>query len=130
MASTMIRLDMHAARMFMLVTALIIPVIETWRRWNTWREYPPAMFDDYVLGAIMIWVVWVTRREQPRDRTYLAAATGFGVGVAAMSALVSLHNAQQGLLDPSGLTASTVAAVKGGFVLLGAGVLAAILHRA
>jgi hypothetical protein len=121
---------MRAARMFLMVTSLVIPVLETIRRWDTWREYPAAMFDDYVIGAVMLWVAWVTRRERPQDRTYLAAAIGVGLGIATMSTMSSVRNAQLGIVDPSGLGSSVVATIKGGFVLVVGILLASVLRKA
>jgi hypothetical protein len=46
-----------------------------------------------------------------------------------MSTMSSVRNAQLGILDPSGLASSTVAAVKGGFVLLIVVLLGSLLRR-
>lgn len=60
---------MRFARRAMLVAAFVVPVVETARRWHSWRENPTALFDDYVISVLALWVVWYTRRESSEDRT-------------------------------------------------------------
>lgn len=121
---------MRFARRAMLVAAVVLPPVETIRRWNVWRENPTALFDDYVIAAMLLWVAWLTRRERIEDRAYLAAMIGFAGGCAMMSTLSSVYQAQVGQIDPSGFSAVTVALVKASIVVLCAVGLASVLrHR-
>jgi hypothetical protein len=38
------------SRYLAFVIGILTPLAETIRRWSTWRNYPPALFDDYILG--------------------------------------------------------------------------------
>ena len=39
---------MRFARHALLAGTVLIVVLETIRRWDTWREFPLAMFDDWI----------------------------------------------------------------------------------
>ena len=41
---------MRFSRALALAFGILAPIGETVRRWDTWREFPPALFDDYVMG--------------------------------------------------------------------------------
>ena len=64
---------------------ILAPLGETIRRWSTWREWPPQFFDDYLMGALLLYAAWVAKREHRRGQRYLAAAWGLAVGFGYMS---------------------------------------------
>lgn len=71
---------------------------ETVRRWHTWTEWPPAFFDDYVIGALLFYGAWRSSRDERRGQPYLAAAWGFACGQGYASFFGHL---KQALLEPN-----------------------------
>lgn len=44
-------MNISFSRYLAIVIGIVTPLAETIRRWSTWREDPPSLFDDYILGA-------------------------------------------------------------------------------
>ncbi|MCA1632962.1 MAG: hypothetical protein LC802_04375 [Acidobacteria bacterium] len=63
-------------RLAVFVGAFCI-VGETVRRWHTWREWPPLLFDDYVIGAFLFYGAWRSSRDAREGQRFLTAAWGF-----------------------------------------------------
>jgi hypothetical protein len=42
---------MRFSRCLAWIFGILLPIAETVRRWATWQEFPPALFDDYSGGA-------------------------------------------------------------------------------
>ena len=120
---------MRYSRWAAILAGIAAPLLDTIRRWDTWREYPPALFDDYVLGALLFWVVWITRAEDAKARVRLAAVWGFASGVALMSFGGQMYGVMQGQPDPSGLPSSWVAAIKALMTLYCLAALVAVLRE-
>jgi hypothetical protein len=57
------------------------PLLETVRRWNTWQEWPPGFFDDYLLGAFLIYGAYRTGQDKHEGRPFLIAAWAFACGL-------------------------------------------------
>ena len=70
---------------------------ETVRRWHTWREWPPNFFDDYLIGAFLIYAAWASARDERRGLPYLAAAWAFACGLGYASFFAHLR---QSLYEP------------------------------
>ncbi len=45
---------MQFSRSLALVLGALLPVLETVRRWDTWRDDPPALFEDDLAGALLL----------------------------------------------------------------------------
>ena len=45
---------MKFSRVLATIFGILAPVLETVRRWRTWQEYPPAFFDDYNYGRVLL----------------------------------------------------------------------------
>ena len=43
------------SRRLAIVIGILAPVGETIRRWSTWKQDPPSLFDDYILGAFLLY---------------------------------------------------------------------------
>jgi len=39
------------SRRLAIFAAIIAPLAETIRRWSTWQQSPPNLFDDYIMGG-------------------------------------------------------------------------------
>jgi hypothetical protein len=81
---------------------IITPLLETIRRWSTWREAPAAFFDDFILGG----------------QKFLAAGWGFMCGMVYPSFFFQLERMRAGEIDPAPVSSEWVAVIKGiGFAL-------------
>ena len=95
-----------------------MPIAETIRRWSTWRESPPALFDDYILGGLLLYGAWRVTKDARSGQRYLAAAWGFMCGMAYYSFFDQLHHYQLGIADPAPISSGWVATIKGfGFAI-------------
>ncbi|HVF55922.1 MAG TPA: hypothetical protein VM934_07205 [Pyrinomonadaceae bacterium] len=65
------------SRRLAILFGILIPLGETIRRWHTWQDYPPNFFDDYLIGAFLLYGAWRTRRDVRGGQRYLSAAWGF-----------------------------------------------------
>lgn len=109
---------MTFSRVLAVIFGLLAPPLETVRRWGTWREYPPALFDDYIMGAFLLAGAWlVSRRFYPGQRL-LAAAWGFTCGLGYYSFFEQLRRYRLGEIDPAPIPSSAILAIKGVGVLL------------
>jgi hypothetical protein len=101
-----------------LVFGVLLPVIETIRRWPQLGQIQiwPFWIDDLLLGALLLYGWWRVLKHQDRGRPFLIAAWGVTCGMAYpsfFSQLMSLHEP-----DPAPIPSSWVAVIKGvGFVL-------------
>ena len=91
---------------------VLLPAAETVRRWNTWRDDPLAMFDDYILGAILLLSAWYAACRPKRRQLVLTAVWGFMCGVGFLSLLGQFRRLQLGEPDPAPISAEWVAVVK------------------
>ncbi|MEO6655237.1 MAG: hypothetical protein ABIO36_04075 [Pyrinomonadaceae bacterium] len=73
------------SRKLAIVLGIITPLLETVRRWHTWQENPPAFFDDYILGGLLLYGAWRVGRDPRTGQKFLAAAWGFMCGMAYQS---------------------------------------------
>jgi hypothetical protein len=72
---------LNFSRRLAFAFGVLAPVGETIRRWHTWREWPPRFFDDWIMGALLLYAAYVATREPRRGQRYLAAAWGFAIGL-------------------------------------------------
>ena len=101
------------SRYFAIALGILTPLGETIRRWHTWRENPPAVFDDYLIGAFLLFGAWRVGKDVQRGRPFLAAAWAFMCGMAYVSFFGQLENNRLGIADPAPISGATVAAIKG-----------------
>jgi hypothetical protein len=101
------------SRYVAIALGILTPLAETIRRWHTWRENPPAFFDDYIIGAFLLFGAWRTGKNVRRGRPFLAAAWAFMCGMAYPSFFGQLEENRLGIADPAPISSGTVAAIKG-----------------
>ena len=101
------------SRYVAIVLGILTPLGETIRRWHTWRENPPAFFDDYIIGAFLLLGAWRTGKNINRGRPFLAAAWAFMCGMAYVSFFGQLEDNRLGIADPAPISSGAVAAIKG-----------------
>lgn len=117
------------SRYLALVLGLATPVAETIRRWSTWRANPPALFDDYMLGAFLLYGAWRVGRDARTGQRFLAAAFAFMCGMAYYSFFGQLQNLRSGVPDPAPISSTWVAVIKGAGLALAVLGLALSLRR-
>jgi hypothetical protein len=115
------------SRTLAILFGFLAPLAETIRRWNSWRDFPPALFDDYIMGALLLAGAWLTARNFHRGQRLLAAAWGFTCGLGYYSFFEQLRSYQLGEIDPAPIPSSWVLAIKGVGVLLALAALLATL---
>jgi hypothetical protein len=101
------------SRYLAIALGILTPLAETIRRWSTWRENPAAFFDDYILGAFLLFGAWRTGKDARSGRPFLAAAWAFMCGMAYSSFFGQLEANRLGLADPAPISSGSVAAIKG-----------------
>lgn len=117
------------SRYLAIVLGILIPLAETVRRWSTWRNDPPALFDDYLIGAFLLYGAWRVGKDARSGQRFLAAAWAFMCGMAYLSFFGQLHSMRMGELDPAPVPSECVAVIKGVGLLLGVIALVGTLKR-
>lgn len=67
-------------RIISLFGAVLLMVGEAYRSWGVGRPWP-FVIDDMLVGALMLWAVYMTRRPSTAGRRFLAAAWGAAAGM-------------------------------------------------
>ena len=115
------------SRFLALFLGVVTPVLETIRRWSTWHENPPALFDDYVLGGFLLYGAWRVGRDPVDGQRFLAAAWGVALGMVFLSFFGQFHSLRIGVADPAPVSSEWVLIVKGvGFALVLLGLIASL----
>ena len=117
------------SRYLAIVLGILTPLAETIRRWSTWRENPPALFDDYVLGAFLLYGAWRVGKDARSGQRFLAAAWAFMCGMAYLSFFGQLNQISLGEHDPAPIPSTWVAVIKGIALALGVVALVVSLRR-
>jgi hypothetical protein len=104
---------MTFSRYLAIVLGILTPLAETIRRWHTWRSDPPALFDDYLIGAFLLYGAWRVGKDARTGQRFLAAAWAFMCGMAYLSFFGQLHRLSIGEIDPAPIPSTWVAAIKG-----------------
>jgi hypothetical protein len=117
------------SRYLAIVLGILTPLAETVRRWSTWRENPPALFDDYILGALLLYGAWRVGKDARSGQRFLVAGWAFMCGMAYGSFFEQVHRYRLGLSDPAPIPSIWVAVIKGVGLALGIVALVVSLRR-
>jgi len=120
---------MSFSRYLAIVLGVLIPIAETIRRWSTWRADPPSLFDDYLIGAFLLYGAWRVGKDVRSGQRFLAAAWAFMFGMAYLSFFGQLQDMRMGEIDPAPIPSACVAAIKGVGLLLSVIALVVTLRR-
>ena len=98
---------------------LFLPIAETIRRVNQILDYREFFnwFDDYMLGAILVWAAYLTLKGVKNAVAYLIAAWGVATGALFLSFLGQFRYYQTALGDP-GIFSTTLVVIVKGLILL------------
>lgn len=101
------------SRWLAIVGGILTPLAETIRRWSTWQESPPNLFDDYIMGAFLLYAAWRTGKDIYSGQRFLAAAWAFACGLGYYSFFGQLNSLRLGVRDPAPISSEWVAVIKG-----------------
>jgi hypothetical protein len=116
-------------RRSLIVFGVLLPAVETWRRWGQLTELDAAPFwlDDWIIGGLFLLAAWKTRRDPVGQRRWLAAALGFAAGLDYASFFSQLMTVDT--VDPSGASGVFVVSVKGALLVLAVAALVIVLRE-
>ena len=117
------------SRWLAIVGGILAPLLETMRRWSTWQESPANLFDDYILGAFLLYGAWRTAKNLREGQRVLAAAWGFACGLGYYSFFGQWQSLRSGQADPAPISSEWVLLIKGIAVLLAVVALVISLKR-
>jgi hypothetical protein len=117
------------SRRLAIVGGILTPLAETVRRWSTWRESPANLFDDYILGAFLLYAAWRAGEDLMTGQKYLAAAWAFACGLGYYSFFGQLQIVRLHQADPASIGAEWVLVIKGVAVALAVTALIVSLQR-
>ena len=101
------------SRWLAIAGGIIVPLLETIRRWSTWRQSPHSFFDDYILGAFLLYGAWRVGKDPRSGQRYLAAAWAIACGMGYLSFFGQLEDLRLHESDPAPISSACVAAIKG-----------------
>lgn len=111
-------MNIRLSRNLAILLGIITPVLETIRRWHTWRENSLAFFDDFILGGLLLYGAWRVGQNAESGQKFLTAAWGFTFGMVYASLTWQLEQLRLGNPDPAPVSTFWVAVIKGiGFAL-------------
>ncbi len=117
------------SRYLAIVLGVLTPLAETIRRWTTWRENPPAFFDDWIIGAWLLYGAWRVGKDARSGQRFLAAGWAFMCGMAYGSFFDQVEKYRLGISDPAPISSFWVAVIKGVGLALGILALVVSLRR-
>jgi hypothetical protein len=117
------------SRRLAIVAGILAPLAETIRRWSTWQQSPANLFDDYIMGAFLLYAAWRTGKDLRDGQRVLAAAWAFACGLGYYSFFGQLKSMRLGERDPAPISSEWVLLIKGLAVTLAVIALVVSLRR-
>lgn len=117
------------SRWLAIVGGILAPLLETMRRWSTWQQSPANLFDDYILGAFLLYGAWRTGKNLRDGQRVLAAAWGFACGLGYYSFFGQWQSLRLGERDPAPVASEWILLIKGIAVTLAVIALLVTLKR-
>ena len=115
----MINKDLKASANMAVVMGFFLPVAETVRRINQIVDFKEffSWFDDYILGAVLLFAAYNVFKESRNAVAFLIAAWGIGTGALLLSFLGQFTYYQTAAGDP-GIFSTTFVAIAKGLILI------------
>jgi hypothetical protein len=108
-----VKMTIQFSRRLAILGGILAPLAETIRRWSTWQQAPANLFDDYIMGAFLLYGAWRTGKNLRNGQRVLAAAWAFACGFGYSSFFGQLHNLRLGERDPAPISSEWVLVIKG-----------------
>src|SRR5688572_10095266 len=117
------------SRSLAIAIGVLVPLAETIRRRSQLLQLNNFVywFDDYILGAVLLYAAWKARRNPLDGQKYLSAAWGLATGALFLSTLSQLERLNG--TDPSLMSPLTVAVVKAVLLIAALSGLVASLYK-
>jgi hypothetical protein len=106
-------LTIEFSRRLAYIGGIAAPLAETIRRWSTWQQSPANFFDDFLMGALLIYGAWRTGRDVSNGQRFLIAAWGFACGLGYYSFFGQLRSLSLNDPDPAPIPSVWIAVIKG-----------------
>lgn len=106
-------MNIQFSRWLAIIGGVLIPLLETIRRWSTWQQSPAALFDDYLLGAFLLFGAWRVSKDTRAGQRFLAAAWAFACGLGYYSFFGQLDVVRHGIQDPAPIASKWILLIKG-----------------
>ncbi|HMM78450.1 MAG TPA: hypothetical protein PKC65_00345 [Pyrinomonadaceae bacterium] len=100
------------SRTLAILLGITAPLLDTYRRWNTWQEDPLSILDDYILGGLLLYGARRVSKDVSAGQKFLVAGWGFALGLVCASVDFQLQQVRAGASDPAGIPSELVAAIK------------------
>jgi hypothetical protein len=109
-------------RWLAIVGGILLPGAEVLRRFHQLLDPSvlPFWIDDFLIGGLLLYGAWRTRRDVERGLPFLTAGWGFACGMGYASFFAQLHDLQTHPVDVSGASGALVVTIKGILLLVGA----------
>ncbi|QQS33022.1 MAG: hypothetical protein IPM50_00095 [Acidobacteriota bacterium] len=91
------------SRALAILLGIAAPVLDTYRRWNTWQDDPLDLFDDYILGGLLLYGAWRVSKDVSAGQEFLVAGWGFALGLVYASVDFELQQVRAGASVPAGI---------------------------
>ena len=117
---------MTFARRLAILAGVVLPLAETARRWHQLSDPRLffAWFDDWMIGAFLLYGAWRAGRDATTGQASLAASWGFTLAITIGSFFAGVF----GDADPTGAPRAVVVAVKGVLLALAVAALVSVLR--
>jgi hypothetical protein len=111
------------------IIGALIPIAETIRRRGQLLQLQHFIywFDDYILGAILLFAGWKAKQNPLEGQKYLSAAWGLTTGALFLSTMTQIERLEG--TDPSAMPPLTVAVIKALLLILALSGLITSLYR-
>jgi hypothetical protein len=120
-------MNISLSRNLAVFVGVITPLLETIRRWSTWREDPPSFFDDFLLGGLLLYGAWRVTKDAPSGQRFLVAGWGVALGMVFLSFFSQLRMLREGVVDPAPVPSEWVVVIKGiGFLIVIVGLITSL----
>jgi len=103
---------LRLSRALAILLGIAAPLLDTYRRWNTWQNDPLALLDDYILGGLLLYGAWRVSKDVVSGQKFLVGGWGVALGLVYAGVDFQLQQVRAGASDPAGISGEWVAAIK------------------